>query len=564
MLSFFRRGGVAQVLIAGIVFAIIIVFVLEFRAGRGPGASLTQECAVEVRGDCVSRKDFFASYGLIVPQGMPSKRIRAMGLRKHILEGLAQRELLVQEAERLGISISEQEIDDELAKGRAHVSLPAEDAGWLAYSLQLTEDWARLLPVTDPRDKQFDYKLYERMVRNVTNRSPREFKEMQKRELIAARMRDLVKSRVQISEGEAFRRFVREQTKAMIRSVALDRGWFEAFAVDLSPEALAQWSEDNKAQVDEAWKTAEASFKPGCTLVREMFAPFASEATDAEKVETRARLEYAQDLLKQGLPFARVARNYRDGARTAPEVHCLEGTDADPGKQLAEAVERLKPGQVTPILETAGGFHLLSYEGKLAEGEAEARGRQSIARGLATRFQADELAKRFGRELISKLEAGTKMDEAVAELSEAYAKQAAASLKDAKAKAANVDAALKADNRPKVEISAQFNATGLPIPDALPTEAVAAKALALEKPDAVYPELIQTERGFAVMQLKEKETATREQFDKDRASIVRGMREAKQRDAVARFVGELRKAAGKEIQLNAALAEEPKGVDEPS
>src|SRR5690606_23775235 len=192
MLSFFRRGGVAQVLIAGIVFAIIIVFVLEFRAGRGPGASLTQECAVEVRGDCVSRKDFFASYGLIVPQGMPSKRIRAMGLRKHILEGLAQRELLVQEAERLGISISEQEIDDELAKGRAHVSLPAEDAGWLAYSLQLTEDWARLLPVTDPRDKQFDYKLYERMVRNVTNRSPREFKEMQKRELIAARMRDLV------------------------------------------------------------------------------------------------------------------------------------------------------------------------------------------------------------------------------------------------------------------------------------------------------------------------------------------------------------------------------------
>src|SRR5690606_21022223 len=154
-------------------------------------------------------------------------------------------------------------------------------AGWLAYSLQLTEDWARLLPVTDPRDKQFDYKLYERMVRNVTNRSPREFKEMQKRERIAARMRDLVKSRVQISEGEAFRRFVREQTKAMIRSVALDRGWFEAFAVDLSPEALAQWSEDNKAQVDEAWKTAEASFKPGCTLVREMFAPFASEATDA-------------------------------------------------------------------------------------------------------------------------------------------------------------------------------------------------------------------------------------------------------------------------------------------
>ena len=46
-----------------IVFAIIIVFVLEFRAGRGPAASLTSECAVEVEGRCASSKASRAACG---------------------------------------------------------------------------------------------------------------------------------------------------------------------------------------------------------------------------------------------------------------------------------------------------------------------------------------------------------------------------------------------------------------------------------------------------------------------------------------------------------------------
>ena len=90
MLSFFRKGGAAQLIVGGVVFAIIIVFVLEFRAGRGPAASLKQNCGVEVQDRCISVKDFYAAYGLIVPPGLSSRKVRTLGLRKVIANGLVE------------------------------------------------------------------------------------------------------------------------------------------------------------------------------------------------------------------------------------------------------------------------------------------------------------------------------------------------------------------------------------------------------------------------------------------------------------------------------------------
>src|SRR5882724_4884419 len=177
MLSIFRGGGVSQVVVGGIAFSIILVFALEFRAGRnGPTASLKKECAIEIKGACIDPKEYYASFGLVT-RGLDPRGARQLGLHKKVVDGLVERELLVTEAERLGIRASEADVEAELLNGRAHVSIPAQDVEKLSYQLALcrrseegqgcepgADTMIRMLRVKRTAEDAFDYAVYEREV----------------------------------------------------------------------------------------------------------------------------------------------------------------------------------------------------------------------------------------------------------------------------------------------------------------------------------------------------------------------------------------------------------------
>lgn len=576
MLSLFRKGGVAQMVIAAVVFLIIVVFVLEFRAGRGPAANLSQECAVTVYDSCIDAKEFYAAYGLIVPMGMPAKQIRRLNLRKLIADGLVERELLIREADRLGLSISEQEVDDELAAGRAHVSLPG-DATMLLAGLDLCipdmsmrrcepgTEMLRLLPVKNTKTQEFDYKIYSRIVRNTTNRSPKEFKEMQRRELIADRMRDLVRTRARVAAPEAFAEFARERSKAVVRTVALKRSWFAKYTVDTSDVAVDKWAAENKAQVDGAWKTEAKAWQKGCPVLREILLPFAEGTTDEDKKALRDKLDEALAKIKKGESFESAARRLDSGptAMVGGELGCIGDAYGAGKKELLDAAEKLKEHEVSPVIETDNGFHVIQLEKRLGADEVETVGRRTVARGLYVRFAADERLNKFAADLIDRARKGQKLDEATDELTRAYLADSGAKKKPkAGAKAGDEPPALSDEERPKVEISAPFTMDGDPIPDALPSESVAAQAFDLAKVDAVYDKPIATSSGAAVMQLKELDAATQAEFDKDRARWMRMLRAAKENDALSRFVEELRAAAKDKVKVDARFLEEAKGRDE--
>lgn len=566
MLNFFRRGGVGQIIVAAIVFAIIVVFVIEFRAGGGTTGQLTRQCAVEFEGECIERKEFFAALGLVATRDLTPKRMQAMNLRQQVLDGLAERELLLEEAERLGISVSDEDLDAELAKGRAHVSLPTNMASWMAYSLGLdATELVRYLPVRSQQTQEFDYKIYERVVRNITNRSPREFREMQRRELIAARMRALVASRVRISEAEAYRRFEREKSKAVVRTVELNRDWFAKYVVDSSHEAVEAWLKENAAQVEEAWKNESKSFVAGCPLVREVFVAAEPGATDADKVLARDRAESAKQRIANGEAFGSVARALGEGpaAIIGGELGCLGDSYGVGSKELLEATKALKAGEVSAVVETPRGFHVVQLLGTLGPDAVENTGKKLLATRLHARLRADELAQKFATELIEKVQAGARLEEttrAMVEQSLAAGKKSKPGSR--KASGGEQPPALDDPLRPKVEISAPFGPGANPLPRALPTENVAALAFGLKDADAVVPRPITTSTGWAVLQLKEKEEAQREEFLKDKAELMRQLRQAKEQEAVGRYVAQLRKAAQNKLKMDAELLVEPKRTDE--
>jgi parvulin-like peptidyl-prolyl isomerase len=563
MLRYFRSGGVAQILVGGIVAAIIVVFVLEFRSGNSAQTgSLQEQCAVRYAGYCVNAKEYAAAFGLIVPRGVDPKRVRSEGWRAKVLDGLVERELLVEQAKQLKLGVSDEDLTRELESWRAHVSLPAGEIEELSARLGLCPtDGRGCLPGADrgvrslrarrTGDEPFDYKLYEREIRIVANRGPKEFREMQERELLAARLRNLVQSRVRVSEGEVA--FLAE--RAVIRSAQVNRSWFAKYALDLSDAAIDRWSFEHKAQVDAAWAEEQKNWTANCPLVREIVVPLPEIQVDDDKEPLKNQAEAARDRVRGGENFATVARevSVADSAILGGSVGCLSKSYGIGADELLKAVEGQKPGLLPEVIETPRGYHVVELVGRTDEATLEQAGRRQLGLELYVRFAADEAAKRFAEKLVERVKAGEKLEDAVRVMAdEVVAERSLAG--GAGKKAAASGAALLASDRPKFEVSQSFGRSDNPLPELSPKEALAQKAFELAEPDAVYERPLETETGWVVIQLKERASA--EELEKNKAELREALAAAKAADALALYVAGLKSSAGSKLVVDKSFAAE--------
>jgi peptidyl-prolyl cis-trans isomerase SurA len=98
----------------------------------------------------------------------------------------------------------------------------------------------------------------------------------------------------------------------------------------------------------------------------------------------RARAEDVMRQLRTGADFAKMAATYSDAADALKGGEIgWRGTERLP-PQFADTLAKLKPGQVTPIVKSAGGFHILKVLDKrsVAEGQAAAVVQQTHARHI--------------------------------------------------------------------------------------------------------------------------------------------------------------------------------------
>lgn len=570
MMNLFRRGGGGQWIVAAVASVIIVVFVVEFRTGRGPtDTPVAEDCAVKVLGACASRKEFHAAYGLIAHQGIPAKQIKAMKLPEVVIEGLVERELLVAEARKLGIGIGDDDIDAELTQGRAHVSLPVSSADMLGmrlglcvpnpmtYACAASAPLFRLLPVKRAQDKKFDTKIYERVIRTYTNRGPKQFREMQERELIAGRMRDLVRSRVRVAREEAFQVYQRQASTATVKYVALDRDWFARYAVALTPSAIDAWAVQHKDQVDDAIKTDKERYSAGCNLVSEIQFPFSGETTDAEKTQLRNLADAALERIQKGHePFETVARQtgQGDAALAGGALGCLNESYGTGAKELMEIVAKLKDHEVSRVVESARGFHILRLDGKLHESEVEATVQHASARRLAVRFLADEAMQKFATQLSDKAKSGADLEATTAAMVAEIADPKGESKSKTSDKSGDKVTPAMADSaKPKLTVSMPFTADEPPGREFLPYSGIGAKIFEMDKPGALLASPVPTMRGVAVVSLVSKKEAKREDFDKDAAQMMQRMREEKAREALVDYVARLRKQAATSIKVEEDL-----------
>lgn len=566
------------------VIAIAIVFILQFRPNAGQQLQAGPTCAIEVRGGCISPLEYWASYRQIAPRGAEQEWLRQRGLRRITAEGLVERHLLNEDAKRLGITVSDEDLNAELTSGRVHVSMPVApvslpdgrtiDPRTIMPYLQMGQDMLRYMPVKNRQTGKFDLKAYEREVRAVAKMSPQDFRNYQKQEIIAARMRDIVRSRVQVGDAEAYALYAQNETKATVQYARLDKRFYADLVADKSQKAIDAWVALNKEEEERVWNSRKSQYLPECRVTRHILAKFDGDAGEGEaaKEAAKKKIDEAKARLDKGESFADVAKAMsEDGsAEKGGLLGCV--AKGKMVKPFEDATFKAEAGKVTDVVESQFGYHLILVDKIAKDIEAEALGRAEVDEELYLAQESERLAAEAGKAILAAVKGGKTLEQAVdAHIAELKAKAEAASGKDEKKKDEKKDgekkdeAAAKVESpfdthpaRPVVESSLPFNATGSPIPGAAPGSNAAAMAFKLEKPGDAPNDIVPTMYGYAVMVLKDKKPASKEQWEKDRADFIARLRMEKQEDALTAYVERLRNTLGTEIKYGPEFITEPK------
>lgn len=575
------QSAFKQIVIIGAVLAIAFVFIIQFRPGTNVQTTGGPTCIAQVSGTCIPESDYLAAYRLLAPPRADNDDIKALRMQRMVVDGLIERWLLVQDAERLGISVSDEELSRQLRQGYARVSLPAVYEDFFAMRLGLLPSPvgpARTLRAEEVGGK-FDIKRYERTVREVTNKTPKDFREFQRQEMLAARVRELVRSRVRLSDAEARVQFDDDKRRATVEYVQLERRWYAQWVVEQSTEAIDGWAKEHEADVEQAWTSRKEGYLPECRVARHMLVKVDGEAADAEaaKKKARAELDAARKRIDGGESFADVASSLSQD----PESRLRGGALGCVGKgktvkPFEDALFALEEGKLSDVVETGFGLHLIVVEKIAKDADAEALGKKEVARELYLKQESERLAAEGGKAILAATQGGKPLADAVKgyvdDVLAQVAKREQDKKKGAKPEAPNKQAkpgeepgeepaaeepptALNDPAKPSAETSIPFNPAGPPFAGLKNAAETTRQIFALEKAGALLPDLAPVQDGYAVVQLKDKTLPTEEEWAQERVTYLDGLRREKQRDALARYVQDLRQRHGKEITYDKSILE---------
>jgi peptidyl-prolyl cis-trans isomerase D len=338
--------------------------------------------------------------------------LKTINIRQEAVEQLIEQQLVNDEARHLGISISDQVLQDQITKTAAF-----------------------------QRDGQFDFDTYQEVLRD-NNLLPAEYENDERTRMIADTLRNMISTGVQISDDEIRHAYNLANEKIGLRYIELA---YSDFAPKISPtEAeVADYYKKNQELFREPERiqiqyihyepaVLAASYNPPDKEVEDFYnrnsktrfthtdevhaqhilIAVPAGANDKEKAAAKAK---AQDVLKQaqakGADFAKLAAKYSDDPSNK-----LQGGDlgtfgrGQMVKPFEDAVFAMKPGQIS-IVETQFGYHVVKVDERTAaHTDTLAEARPKIIEELRTQAGA-KLGREAAREDVGAALGGSKLED---------------------------------------------------------------------------------------------------------------------------------------------------------
>ncbi len=372
MLDFVRTKQKSMLI--KIAFGLIILsFVIGYTMLTAPsdnGANRPGDAAARINGDEISYTDFQTAYSNLynlyqsIYQGNFNAALeKQLNLPRQAMQQLVEERLMVQQAEKLGLKVSQQELVNSIAQ-------------YDAFKINGQFDRNRYLEVLN----------YQRI-------TPEQFENTQRRQLLTQKVREQLQKGAAVSDEELKTAYHNENDKVNLNTVWLTPELVES-KVKVTKDALTDFFKQNIEQfrIPEKVSLRYLQFDPA--RYEDQVAAFTDDeleryyrrnldlfeikeevkaahillrlAEDADQTTIDKRQKLAEDLLKQlneGADFAKLAKAYSDDKSNA----------ADGGeigvfgrgimvKEFEDAAFALKPGQLSDVVRTPFGFHIIRVD----------------------------------------------------------------------------------------------------------------------------------------------------------------------------------------------------------
>jgi peptidyl-prolyl cis-trans isomerase D len=465
-----------------ILWAVIGLFVLlafsDF-GGLGSQTGAANSVAAQVGKRKVTVEDFQREYRQLdnmyrqlYGEQFTAELAQQMRLPMQALERAVTGQILLAEAERLGIDVTDAEVRERILEEPVFRNPQGQFVG--------QEEYTKIL--------------------NGNNYTPATFESEIRQDLLRQKLQDLLRAGIWVSDSEVERAYREEVERAKIRYLQLPRNRF-AQEVQVTPAELQSYFDSHKdeyklpeqregayllveadklrdqvqitdQQLREEYETKKQEFShPEQVQARHILVRTSDTVTEEQ---ARAKLEQARQRIAAGADFGVVAGEVSEEPGAKEQKGDLgwfgKGQMVKPFEDAAFAAQ---PNQVVGPVKTDFGLHLIQVTGKRAEGATpfEEMKEQICARLAFTKAQ--ELAQTRARELADQLKkSAPKSPEDLAKL--AQGKPGATSA-------------------PTGKFSPQDPITGLG-----PAPALTSAAFALEKAGEVT-DPVQVPRGWAVL-----------------------------------------------------------------
>lgn len=366
MLDFLRKRKRNWIIIF-FLGVIILVFVLFYGGNKMNDRGMGQ--VAEVNGETISQRDFALQYERTVDRyremlkgSLTPEMIKGLNIKGNLIEEMIQKKLVLQEARSLGLTASDTEVANHLAK------VPEFQVGG-----------------------RFNKDRYLQVLQ-VNRLVPAQFEEEQRDQLTAERLYGVILDSIHITDAQVRERYRMDQEKINLNYIRLSLADF-ASQVKLADDEIQKFYDRNKEslkeplklrveylaypydqfsastqigdkEIEEYYKANQNTkfHKPKEAKVRYLAVRVAPDADTTQKQAALARLKDVVKEARTGKAFSELLKKASEDPAGAQEGDAGWVVQGQMPPNVDKAIFTLTKGQVSDPVETQGGFQVFKVE----------------------------------------------------------------------------------------------------------------------------------------------------------------------------------------------------------